>query len=288
MKVQHVNTYTLPVHAAEETEIFSFSDTHGMGAVFDAAIEFIGSRARVAKNRELVFLGDIIDRGPDSGRLIARGALNPAQGDIYAGANADTVVELIGNHEQFALMSSGIFSENDEYLKDLSPRELNSIQLAAQSTWDANGGEQYFQDIVFYADIHRTRSKRLEILANWSKTLKSHCISGNLLFVHAGINPLASLEENFSNPESPFLFDPSLLNRHWAWIRESFLHHDDVVKKCGHFVMHGHTPIHRDTKNLDECIRRGRMNHDTGAWNSNKQRVSRVVGNQLDVYDVHP
>jgi serine/threonine protein phosphatase 1 len=66
--------------------------------------------------------------------------------------------------------------------------------------------------------------------------------SGQVLFVHAGVNPEVELEAFLAAPWSMTLAKLDE-DRHWAWVRRPFLDHRPGPEGfSGFFVVHGHTP----------------------------------------------
>ena len=287
MQIEHIGTFTLPVSGPENTEIFSFSDTHAEKNVFKTAINFIGEMEKIAEKREVVFLGDILDRGEDSGFLVARGAFT-TKPDIYKAAKADEIIELIGNHEQFLLSSFGILHPGDNHI-DKNYLAIKEVQDNARGLWYLNRGQKYEKQIMDIGRRYRTWNDHIEILQKWMNDLKTHYKAGQILYVHAGIHPDYSLEEALAQPATiHFGKTPEeTIKKHWAWVREPFLNQKDILNKTGYFIMHGHTTDDSNFQETASIIKTGRFNHDVGTWKTKRQRVSRVVNNQLDVFDVH-
>jgi len=64
--------------------------------------------------------------------------------------------------------------------------------------------------------------------------LQSHMCIGNLVFVHAGVDPEVGVSQSLKPDRMTFN------DRHWAWIKEPFLQHKDGFD--GRIIVHGHTP----------------------------------------------
>ena len=56
---------TLPAHAAD-AQVFAIGDVHGQADTLAATLDAIASVPRSHLVRRLIFLGDLIDRGPQS------------------------------------------------------------------------------------------------------------------------------------------------------------------------------------------------------------------------------
>ncbi|MBH5369021.1 metallophosphoesterase family protein [Bradyrhizobium glycinis] len=190
--------------------IYAISDIHGcanllqqMFTVIDRDLTTIGSRRAIH-----VFLGDYIDRGPDSNRtidlLIERGLKHES-------------VFLRGNHEAFLL----------DVLRE--PARLNE--------WRQFGGLQTLTSYGLKPSLNPDPVEQAELMIELAQAipprqmrffqgLRSRFVCGDFFFVHAGVRPgvpLARQEEN------------DLL-----WIREEFLLSDD---NFGKYIVHGHTPV---------------------------------------------
>lgn len=96
-------------------------DIHGQSAKLDAALTALGWRHRAAgwlhsqSDRQIVFLGDFIDRGPDN-----RAVLNTVRGLIDAGK----AMAIMGNHELNALHFHTIDPDNGQPLRAHSPKNI--------------------------------------------------------------------------------------------------------------------------------------------------------------------
>lgn len=156
----------------------------------------------------IVFLGDYIDRGPDS-----RGTIDL----LIAYAQMREVVFLKGNHETFIR----------RFLD--APGSLND--------WRCLGG---FETLVSYglrpslSRCHSNEDRLSEELQTvmpaehfaFFDSLSSSFTCGDFFFTHAGVRPGIALDKQSED---------DLL-----WIREEFLHHELPFEK---FVVHGHTPV---------------------------------------------
>ena len=87
------DAFALPRSAAPDVEIFAIGDVHGRSDLLAALLDEAACEPRRAGQRVIVFLGDLIDRGPDS-----LGAIDLA---IGAGERigAQQAIGLMGNHE---------------------------------------------------------------------------------------------------------------------------------------------------------------------------------------------
>jgi serine/threonine protein phosphatase 1 len=220
-----LDTATLP----QGQLLYAVGDIHGRADLLARLLVEIESDAAAhegVERRTLVFIGDYIDRGPDS-----RGVIHLLLNDLPPGFD---VHFLKGNHE--ALMI--------DFLED--PLCLEQ--------WRANGAEATLRS--YGVDVDRLIEERASPEAwrqaflaalpephrSFFDTLETMVPIGDYLFVHAGIRPGVPLEEQ----------DPHDL----IWIRGEFLRADDDFGKV---VVHGHTPT------MAPDVRTNRIGIDTGA-----------------------
>jgi serine/threonine protein phosphatase 1 len=190
--------------------IYAMSDIHGradllqdMFRVIDRDLANIGSRRAIH-----VFLGDYIDRGPNSSGtielLIERGLKHES-------------VFLKGNHEAFL---QGVLED---------PAQLQA--------WRQFGGLQTLVSYGLKPSLNPDPAEQAELIRQLTEaiplnhmrffqSLRARFVCGDFFFVHAGVRPgvpLAKQEEQ------------DLL-----WIREEFL---QSSQNFGKYIVHGHTPV---------------------------------------------
>lgn len=212
----------------EGTRVFAIGDVHGRLDLLELLLSQIDAERRSApREREyIVFLGDLIDRGPDS-----RGVIELLMRSRRFLPNA---VFLAGNHEEMLLkILDGEEARIPEWLRygghefvesyGIDPYELTEIHpLEAASRIRNAVPAEHLQFIEDFADSFRV---------------------GDYLFVHAGIRPGVPVHEQ------------TVSDLHW--IRDDFL---DSPAKFGFVVVHGHTisPTPEERHN--------RIGIDTGAY----------------------
>lgn len=203
-------------------------DVHGMDALLDDLLAQIERdlAERPVRKALLVFVGDLIDRGPGSAQVIERLR-------TYRHGGLRTVF-LLGNHEEVLLRLLG---------GDTKP----------VSDWRAFGGKEcmasYGADPAEFAAMDKRRAAQLvgqlvpkehrDFLATFADT----CRFGDYLIVHAGVRPGVELEQQSQAD--------------LRWIRGPFL--DDLTDH-GFVVVHGHTIV----PTIEE--RANRIGIDTGAY----------------------
>jgi len=265
--------FALPFAASPETEIFAIGDIHGRSDLLAALISEAAQEPKRLEQRAIVFLGDLVDRGPDS-----LGAIDLA---IAAGARigADQDIALMGNHEAMMRLA-------------LDPAEPWEVAIEALETWIANGGDRTLAEFV-QADeppedldqlLEAARASLPERVLRWLQGLRTSWRSGDLLFVHAGVNPRFKLETFLAAPwDTPLaILDEE---RHWAWVRWSFLRHPPGPNGFGGvFVVHGHTPndARRDASHADQ-VAGFRLNLDAGSGMTGVAKLAIIRGRRAEV-----
>ncbi|RYH00681.1 serine/threonine protein phosphatase [Salipiger sp. IMCC34102] len=227
MQTVSLGARPLPGSPRPNREIFAIGDVHGQADVLRAVLtEIANTPVPPGTKRILIFLGDLIDRGPDS-----IGAVSTALKTQEA-IGADRMVLLPGNHELFLL----------DVLKGEDP-----------ALWVSNGGRAVMEEVdPSWAELPWpvARDKLVAALPHaWIQSIKaapSHVTMGDLLFVHAGLDPQAD-RETFLERHRP------TDDLHWAWIRNEFLMWDKGWDRTADgepvlgptVVVHGHTPAIR-------------------------------------------
>jgi serine/threonine protein phosphatase 1 len=188
--------------------VYAIGDIHGRLDLLSRLHRMIldDAGASDAEGRILVYLGDYVDRGPDS-----FGVVDLLSKETLPGFSA---VHLMGNHEDFLL----------DFLDNTS----------TGTAWFANGGVQTMRSYgveVDYAELMKPERLQEKLWRNLpARHLEflrrlplSHSI-GDYLFVHAGIRPGLAMELQSAT---------DLL-----WIRGEFLNSN---VEHGKIVVHGHT-----------------------------------------------
>ncbi|SFR31621.1 serine/threonine protein phosphatase 1 [Yoonia tamlensis] len=214
--------------------IYAIGDIHGQKEMLDHALALI--TADGGDDAQIVFLGDYVDRGPDS-----RGVIETLMAGQSAGKPWTC---LLGNHDRFLARFFREGRQHDPRVKSglnwLNPR-LGGVQTLASY---GVHGEMHFAEQEFgeteellhseiaagritpdaliaaaQAAVHENHIAFIESLPLWHETEQ-------LLFVHAGLRPHISLPHQ----------DPDDL----IWIREGFL---ETGHNFGQLVVHGHTAL---------------------------------------------
>lgn len=218
------------------SRVYAIGDVHGRLDLLDRLLGEIAADAAQAPDRRVVvvFLGDLIDRGPDSRAVIERVAAGPPDAGPLAGAR---YVCLRGNHEDILLQFLADFS--------VGPRWFRNGGLEAVRSYvgevDAGMAHDYprLQRMLYRAlPTHHLR---------FLSSIPARHEEGDYLFVHAGARPGVALESQ----------DPYDL----MWIREPFLSAREPWDKM---VVHGHTVAPEPEE------RAHRIGIDTGAYRTGR------------------
>jgi serine/threonine protein phosphatase 1 len=190
--------------------VYAIGDIHGRADLLDGVLSHIDSdlaKTPVSNSLE-VFLGDYVDRGPDS-----RGVLDR----LVARNLTHRMVFLKGNHETFLSQ----FVSKPAILGD----------------WQRLGGLETLMSYGLTPSINADTVTQAKLAAALDQAmppshrrflddLKSSFTFGDFYFVHAGVRPGIALEKQR---------EEDLL-----WIRHEFLLCEEDF---GKIIVHGHTPV---------------------------------------------
>ncbi len=212
--------------------VYAIGDIHGCLAELNELLGLIDADVanHPAPEHRLVFLGDYIDRGPDSSGVLSRLAT--------LASSRDNCVFLKGNHDQYLW----------KFLVD--------PVLVSVRHWMAYGG---VETVASYGFNYRDPDQLTLLQPVFAKRVPCAHIRfleqrvplynvGDYFFAHAGVDPTRSL---YHQHEDDLL-----------WIRGPFLNYGGTLEKV---VVHGHTP----NPNGPEFVKH-RINADTEAYGSGK------------------
>ncbi|MEA3034969.1 MAG: serine/threonine protein phosphatase 1 [Sphingomonadales bacterium] len=209
---------------------YAVGDIHGRLDLLDRLLARVEAdiAARPPKRNYIVFLGDLIDRGPDSAAVVERLR-------HYRPRHARPVF-LAGNHEEVLLE---ILAGRADIIPDWI--KFGGAECAASYGVDVDRMRRLpEEEALALLRVHVPRG-HVEFLESFGDTFSF----GDYLFVHAGIRPGIGLDEQE--------------RRDLRWIREPFL---SDAKEHGFVVVHGHTIV----AGVEE--RPNRIGIDTGAYRS--------------------
>lgn len=209
---------------------YAVGDVHGRRDLLDNLLDQIRSDIVAAPSVEtfVVFLGDLIDRGPDSREVIERLIDFPLRGV--------RPIFLSGNHEEVLL---NVLDAQPGLLQDWL--RFGGSQCAASYGVDPAALKRMSEVDGAAALAAAIPRAHIDFLASMGDTFRF----GDYLFVHAGIRPGIPIDEQS--------------RRDLRWIREPFLTDGGAH---GFIVVHGHTV----STGVDE--RSNRIGIDTGAYGS--------------------
>ena len=226
------------------TVVWSVGDIHGRLDLLQPLVEAMVADlvASTATRRVVVFLGDYIDRGPDS-----RGVLR-----LLSGLSAVQGIEwrfLKGNHEQAMLGFLADPSAGPKWCEYGGDNALRSYGLRVPDL--AHRAEAWAR---VAADLrHKLTDREIEFLEN----LELSVTIGDYFFSHAGARPGVALDRQSAED--------------LMWIRNSFLDSGTAFERV---VVHGHTPttvVHADQR---------RIGLDTKAYHSGVLTAVRLEGRE--------
>jgi serine/threonine protein phosphatase 1 len=199
----------------EGARVYAIGDIHGRLDLLDRLLGMIEADddERGPARTELIFLGDLVDRGPDSVGVIER---------LMALSAARRVRYLMGNHEEVFLRAV------DGDLRAL--RFL--VRIGGRETLLSYGiSDDEYRSLDFEGLMALLQQKIPPAHIAFLSAFESWIEVGDYLFVHAGLRPGVAVEDQKTSD--------------LCWIREEFLSHRDSF---GKMVVHGHSI----TEEIDE------------------------------------
>lgn len=235
----------LPAIPAGE-RIYAIGDIHGRADLFSGMIEAVerDDEIRGPADTTVILLGDLIDRGPHRAKVVAQ---------ARDWSRKRKLRFLSGNHEEMFLQSffkTGTLRNFMKYggFETIISYGIDEKELAAASLDES---QQMMIDRIPWEDREFLRGFELMIAV------------GDYLFVHAGIRPKRSLDEQDAHD--------------CRWIREPFL---SFSGNLGFTVVHGHTVTD------EPVIRHNRIGIDTGAFKSGRLTALRLEETERALIEV--
>ncbi|HST35801.1 MAG TPA: metallophosphoesterase family protein [Allosphingosinicella sp.] len=197
-----------PCRIPEGRRVYAIGDIHGRSDLFEQLLRLIAEdeRGRCPADTEIILLGDLIDRGPDSKGVVER---------AMALARARPARCLMGNHEEVFLRALEGDARALRFLGRIGGRET----LLSYGIGDRDYRE-LDHDALMAVLRRQVPAEHVEFLSGFESWIEV----GDYLFVHAGIRPHVALEEQAQSD--------------LCWIREEFLNHRESFGKV---VVHGHS-----------------------------------------------
>lgn len=231
---------------------YAVGDIHGRADLLERMVNMLETRA-ASETRDggmpiVVFLGDYVDRGPESKRVL----------DILVKLRPQGYERhyLKGNHEQSMLAFMDAPLANKVWLRQGGVETLLSYGVTPPSPVSNNDNDWIEAGAALTAAVPDSHKLFLN-------TLERYRAYGDYAFVHAGIDAARTLEEQTDDD----LF----------WARERFI---ASKRRFSHRVVHGHTPV--DRPHIDER----RIGVDTGAYASGTLTAARFEGDEVTFHPV--
>jgi serine/threonine protein phosphatase 1 len=208
--------------------VYAIGDIHGRLDLLDDALARIeaDNDARSPAQVVIVFLGDLIDRGPSSAQVLERAR-------TYRRPGFRTVF-ISGNHEEVLLR---LLRGESKFLQDWL--RFGGAECARSYGISSTALKRTDPDRAVEVLREKIPKQDQEFLETFVDTFRI----GSYLFVHAGVRPGVPLPEQKQSD--------------LRWIRQPFLDNDD---DHGFIVVHGHTIAEQ----ID--VRGNRIGLDTGAY----------------------
>jgi serine/threonine protein phosphatase 1 len=221
--------------------LYLIGDIHGRADLLQQLFDMIDAdqAARGHDHPLAVFVGDYVDRGPDSRsvldtlmRLDASLAADPAaEGEMLC---------LMGNHERMML----------DFLDDpleAGPRWLAHGGVQTLDSFGIGGVPEEAGDEVLRLARDALAEALSDGVEDWLRGLPLIAQCGNVAIVHAAADPGRAIDDQLAH---------TLLWGHPAFLEQR--------RADGLWVAHGHTIVPRP------AAARGRIALDTGAWSSGR------------------
>jgi serine/threonine protein phosphatase 1 len=227
----------------EGERVYAIGDIHGRSDLLHALLLQIeaDNEQRGPAHTQIIFLGDLVDRGPDSS-----GVIETAMALRAAGRK---VRFLLGNHEEV-------------FLKACRTRDPKTLRFflriggdATLQSYPITRAEYVTLDIDALAERLTTLVPEAHLA--FLESFEDRIVIGDYAFVHAGIRPGVPISDQKRSD--------------LRWIREEFTEHRGDLEKV---VVFGHTIY-------EEVEERGsRIGIDTGAYASGKLTALGLEGGE--------
>jgi serine/threonine protein phosphatase 1 len=237
---------TRPIDTAcvpEGQRIYAIGDVHGRNDLFNALLAQIDAddAARDASDTQIILLGDLVDRGPDSAGVIETA--------MALKARRPNTRFLTGNHEEV-------------FVAACRKRDSKTLRFFIRIGGEATIMSYAISRSEYLALDMEQLSARLESLVpaehlTFLESFEDQIIAGDYAFVHAGIRPGVALADQKTSD--------------LRWIREEFVAQRGDLEKV---IIYGHTIY----ESADE--RGSRIGIDTGAYESGKLTAIGLEGGQ--------
>ena len=236
---------TRPIDSAtipEGRRVYAIGDVHGrndlLQRLLDKIVQDDGERG--SAESEIIFLGDLVDRGPDSAGVIETA--------MQAREAFGNVRFLMGNHEEVYLAAATGEEKAVRFFNRIGGREtILSYDITMKEYMQLDMTQLALRIPELFPRNH------VDFIASFEDQITI----GDYAFVHAGVRPGVPLSEQ--RPKD------------LRWIREEFLSAQDPHEKI---IVYGHTI------NDDVVETGTRIGIDTGAYYSEKLTALALQGTE--------
>lgn len=221
-------------------------DLHGRLDLLERLLQRITAMPGADRAR-IIFVGDLIDRGPDSA-----GVLKRVQGLTQTGAPG-AVICLMGNHERMML----------DFLDDAPRHGARWVTNGGAETLAAFGISPWQAGLDLAARADTLRRALPPGQEAWLRAMPLIWQAPGLAVVHAGADPDRALDAQS---------EQTLLWGHPAFLRRA--------RSDGIWVAHGHTIVAKPHTHA------GRIAIDTGAWRTGRLSAAWIGSEGVTVFSV--
>ena len=207
---------------SKDMRVYAIGDIHGCIDELKELLKLIKQDLKespIAQHR-IIFIGDYVDRGPDSKAVIDR--------LIKMRDKGHPVTFLRGNHEEKLITAFTAIDRRNMagFIKYGGPETLQSYGLTGKAVDRILGKNPSSKDYERFSKEVRSHLGKSHV--EFLTSLPTSTVEGDYFFCHAGVNPRASFD----------------LQRDYdlIWMREPFLSWGKPLEKV---VVHGHTPRQR-------------------------------------------
>ena len=211
----------------KDMRVYAIGDIHDCIVELKELLKLIKKDLKqhpIEKHR-IIFIGDYVDRGPDSNAVIDR--------LIKLREKSHPVTFLRGNHEEKLITAFTAIDRRNisGFIKYGGPETLQSYCLTGKAVNRILGSNPRSKDYEKFSS--EVRSHRGKVHVEFLTSLPTSTIEGDYFFCHAGVNFFCHARVN---PRTSFDIQPDY---DLIWMREPFLFWGKPLEKV---VVHGHTP----------------------------------------------
>lgn len=227
---------------------FVVGDVHGCADLLELALQQIEDQINSSRTREnhIVFLGDLIDRGPQSRQVVERLI-------DYSPGNAK-VHFIAGNHED--ALVTGVNGRPSVLVKWLEHGGYQTMNSYGVTEAELRGRSKA---VIAHLVLSHIPQAHIKFFTDFLESIRF----GDYLFVHAGVRPEIALVDQTAHD--------------MRWIRQEFLTSNEDF---GAVVVHGHTV----TDEVEE--RHNRIGIDTGAYKTGRLTILRLEGDAREIITI--